>query len=206
MAVAMDMEGNVSVDNANIPKGKTKIKFRFTNLTDEPICDLAVTTHSDAYYLSLIILEIPFWDAPDILKITVKGEDGTVVGEADFTQQTEPGTTAADLKLNPCIPANDEFDIILEFDQVFEPGDWIEFSPSDSDGAAIAMAGYGGEFTGSTEFAGYIAPTEAMLASAQITGLKADHALLSEAADTIPPHPDRLRPVQRKIIAVEAPT
>lgn len=188
-----EMEGNVKVEDSDIPKGYKKLEFEFENSTGKEICDLTITTHSDSWYLNLIVVDIPFWDAPDILKVKVTNESGQTIGEKDYSNETEPGTTKSHLDFKPCIKEDERFKVEIEFDMEFETGDWIEFSPSRSGNVGIAFANPDSSFSGSTLLAGVIA------SSSDINAALSDKGGIASLLDAgLPISADRLRPIQSK--------
>lgn len=139
MAAVADMEGHVTVPDSSIPKGKKKMRFSFANVTKESMHDLTISTYSEGYSVSLILLEITLEDPPDIRKVTVSKTDAdgatTVVSTYDGGD-----TTQVDLQLDPPVEDDEEFTVDIEFDEAFVPGEWLEFSPSGEGGVGLALA------------------------------------------------------------------
>jgi len=127
MGSVVDMSGPVTLNPSDLG---TKKKWKLKNNTKEPIHDLYFKTGPK----SLFEIEFPWGDTgnpPDVRKVTVK-EEGFDDGSKEFDDETE-----GKLTMDPPIGPGCEFELVFEFDDNFEPKEYIELIPTDAEGVTI---------------------------------------------------------------------
>ena len=108
----------------------TKKKWKFKNNTGEPIYDFFFATGPK----SILEIELPWGESgnpPDMRKVTVR-EEGFEDASKKYDDETEGKAT-----LDPPIEAGKEFELEFEFDDPFEPKEYIEITPTDKNGTTI---------------------------------------------------------------------
>jgi hypothetical protein len=110
-------------------KGTTK-KWKFKNDTGERIYDFIFATGP----VSFLEIEWPWGETgnpPDMRKVTVR-EDGFEDASKEYDDEIECKAT-----LDPPIEKGKEFELEFEFDDPFEPKEYIEIIPTDKNGVTI---------------------------------------------------------------------
>jgi hypothetical protein len=98
--------------------GETTTTWKFKNKTGGRICDLSI--HIDG----------PWWHyLPKIRDVTVKGADGSTLGTQSFDKVKD-----ANIKISPCVEDDASFTVTVHLNTHFDPGESIQFTPSDTDG------------------------------------------------------------------------
>jgi len=108
----------------------TKKKWKFKNDTGEPIFDFFIKTGP----ISFLEIEWPWGDTgnpPDLRKFTIR-EDGFEDGSKSFDDVVEGKAT-----IDPPVENGKEFEIELEFDDPFEPLEYVQITPTDKHGVTI---------------------------------------------------------------------
>jgi len=127
MARIVDLTGPVTLNPSD--RGTTK-KWKFKNETGEPIFDFIFATGP----VSFLEIEWPWGESgnpPDMRKVTVR-EEGFEDGSKDYDDETECKAT-----LDPPIEKGKEFELEFEFDDPFEPKEYLEIIPTDANGVTI---------------------------------------------------------------------
>ena len=127
MAHIVDLDGPVTLNPSDIG---TRKKWSFRNACDQPIYDFYIATGPTSF------LEIEFpWGStgnpPDLRRFTLR-EEGFEAGSKSFDDVTEGKAT-----LDPPIDPGKVFEIELEFDDPFEPEEYVQIVPTDANGATI---------------------------------------------------------------------
>ncbi len=127
MARIVNLAGPVTLNPSD--KG-TKKKWKFKNNTGERIYDFFFATGPK----SILEIEFPWGDSgnpPDMRKVTVR-EEGFEDASKKYDDETEGKAT-----LDPPIENGKEFELEFEFDDPFEPKEYIEITPTDKNGTTI---------------------------------------------------------------------
>lgn len=126
----VDLTGGAVLDPTD--HGTTK-KWKFKNSTGEPIFDFYLATGPRSF----LEIEWPWGESgnpPDIRKFTIR-EDGFEDASKEFDDVVEGKAT-----LDPPIDPGKEFELEFEFDDPFEPVEYLEIVPTDRNGATIENA------------------------------------------------------------------
>lgn len=103
----------------------TRHRWRFRNDCGEPIFDFYISTGPQSFWE----IEFPWGDSgnpPDIRRVTLR-ESGFV----DYTWEFDDEINVK-IKFEPPISPGSEFELEIEFDDAFEPDEYIEFIPTNS--------------------------------------------------------------------------
>jgi len=109
--------------------GTTK-KWKFKNDTGEPIFDFYIATGPKSF----LEIEFPWGESgnpPDLRRFTIR-ESGFDTASKSFDDVTEGKAT-----LDPPIAPGKEFEIELQFDDPFEPEEYVQLIPTDGAGTTI---------------------------------------------------------------------
>lgn len=127
MPKVVPLTGPVTLNPSDVG---TKKKWKFRNDTGEPIYDFFLKTGPESF----LEIELPWGESgnpPDMRKFTIR-EEGFEDGSKEFDDETEGKAT-----LDPPVDPGKEFEIEMEFDDPFEPKEYLQIIPTDGNGVTI---------------------------------------------------------------------